>query len=846
MSDIERLRREVSLPDLAMDHGVALQKNGTEWEGCCPFHNEHTPSFTIFTGKDGTERFFCFGCNEQGDVVDFVMKLKGVDTRQAIAILGGGQAGPNVKPRQVREARDIYAGIEILPPVEGIAPGERLRLWNPKRAVEPGRGWGEIRPSMAFPYFRGPGDFLGYVLRHDLRDGGKETPMVCWVRLPDGTECWSRMPFPRPRPIYIGGGLDALRQGQVVIVEGEKCADALRRTTGRQGVSWAGGTFGIRHTDWSPLAGRSVVIWPDADGPGVKTGNEIAEILVGLGCTVKVMDLSGRDLADGWDVADAVRDGWTKDQIETLMRETVRTWGAPPPEPEPPAPPPPPPTPEPDPEPPRRARSFDELVAACQTVRPDDTQDVEAILREAAALGSVKQDAILRALKTSTGLAANVLKRQLKDAAAVDEERQVDHLELARRTVRHIGPENIITANAFMWHWDGTGVWRQMQDRLVKQKVQNTLEAEGFPVNSTLVSGVAEVLKTAMYKDGHRFNLGHPDTINCLNGEVAPTDDGWALRPHRRENYRTTQIPVVYDPDAKCPLWQRFLGQIFKGDPDGDDKARALMEMMGYSLMSHALHEKFVLMIGVGGNGKSVVLYVLERLAGADNVAGVQPSNFDRSFQRAHLDQKLVNLVTELKVGEVIADAELKGIVSGERSTVEHKFQDPFDMHPFATCWFGTNHMPHTRDFSEALFRRALILNFNNVFDGAAKDDNLKPKLAEELPGILNMALAAYRRAKIEGFTAPASSEEAKKEWRLEADQVAMFVEDRCTREKGGQESAAALFSAYNEWAKENGVKQTMSQKGMRDRLSKLGFGAHRDGHGRHVTGIRLRAIGGW
>jgi putative DNA primase/helicase len=474
---------------------------------------------------------------------------------------------------------------------------------------------------------------------------------------------------------------------------------------------------------------------------------------------------------------------------------------------------------------------------------------MEAVLAEAAALSAVRQDAILRAIKAATGIGTTTLKKQMKEASG-DGERGVDHLDLARRSISYIGPDNIICAGPFVWMWSDAGVWRQQDDRLVKQRVQRTIEMEGLPVNSTLVNGVSEVLKTEIFKDGHKFNLGHAETINCLNGQIVPDGDGWRLEPHCKANYRTTQIPVEFDPTARAPRWARFLEQVFRDDDDRDAKADALMEMMGYTLMSHARHELFALMIGTGGNGKSVVLYVLEHLCGSENVAGVQPCNFDRSFQRAHLDQKLANIVTEIKQGEVIADAELKGIVSGETSTVEHKFQDPFDMHPFATCWFGTNHMPHTRDFSDALFRRALILSFNRQFDGADKDPNLKVDLvASELPGILNMALAAYRRAATNGFTKPPSSEEAKHEWRLEADQVAMFVDDRCARQAGARELASDLFAAYQDWAGKNGVRQTMSAKGLRDRMTKLGFGKHRDQYGRYVTGLSLSRKddgGGW
>lgn len=572
---------------------------------------------------------------------------------------------------------------------------------------------------------------------------------------------------------------------------------------------------------------------------------------------------AGVPLPKGFDVADAVRDGWTPDQITEFMRATVKPWspdGGPDTPPEDRSPPSGPEkkggstapepdrAPPPDPAPPARpetARSYEELLAEIRLVGPDDVDDVEQILAEAVALPAIRQDAIIRALKTATGIAVTTLKKQLRAAAGDDEERGIDHLELARRSVRSIGADNIICISPFVWMWSDIGVWRRQEDRLIKQKVQRTIETEGLPVTSALVNGVSEVLKNEIFREDHRFNLGHPETINAANGQIVPDGDGWRLEPHCKENFRTTQIPVAFDPEAEAPRWVRFLGEVFRDDDDRVEKASALMEMMGYTLMSHARHELFALMIGTGGNGKSVVLSVIEALCGSENVAGVQPSNFDRSFQRAHLDQKLANIVTEIKQGEVIADAELKGIVSGEKSTVENKFQDPFDMHPFATCWFGTNHMPHTRDFSDALFRRALILSFNRQFEGAEKDPLLKETLTAELPGILNMALAAYQRACRIGFTLPPSSEAAKLEWRLEADQVAQFVDDRCRAAAGERELAGELFSAYQEWAQKNGVKQTMSAKGMRDRMTKLGFGKHRDQWGRYVTGIKLNVSGG-
>ncbi len=353
--DIARLRRDVSLSSTVSQHGYKLSRNGREFETCCPFHAEDTPSFKVFIARDGMERFHCFGCGKQGDVLDFVREVKGVDLPEAIRILGGIGSRPNARPREIK-ARDAYEGITALPPpADVLAPGRPVRLYNPKR--KGGRSeWGSFAPSMVFPYREADGSLLGYVLRHDLADGAKETPMVMFVRLADGTETWCRFPFPKPRPIY---GLEAIyglqdigaqpdiSEGKVIVVEGEKCRDRLRQSSGRAVVSWAGGTQGVKHTDWSPLSGRDVLIWPDFDPPGMAAANEIARLLTSLGSRVLLAGFADIGSASepgtyrvedwqaglypcrGWDCADALDDGWTQADIDAFMQETVRPFALP-------------------------------------------------------------------------------------------------------------------------------------------------------------------------------------------------------------------------------------------------------------------------------------------------------------------------------------------------------------------------------------------------------------------------------------------------------------------------------------------------------------------------------------
>ncbi len=345
MFDVERMRSETNLPQLAKTFGVRLSKDGEEFVGCCPFHKEKDASFSIFTGKDGVQRFHCFGCGEHGDAIEFTQKIKGVDFKEACRILGGKKTDKaNVAPRTDIAPVNVYAGITTeSPPADLLRAGQPIKLYNPKRA-KTDMAWGQFIPTHVHPYCDLNGDLLGYVLRRNLRDGGKETPMVMWVRLPGGGLTWSRFPFPTPRPIY---GRQHIRDArQVIVVEGEKCADKGRKATGRAFVSWAGGTQGAKYADWSALAGLDVILWPDADRPGLSVMDQNAKALKALGCRVRVLDLpafsddgdigasfdgvqSGVTVGTGWDCADAIDAGWTQDQLDAFIRTRLREWLSP-------------------------------------------------------------------------------------------------------------------------------------------------------------------------------------------------------------------------------------------------------------------------------------------------------------------------------------------------------------------------------------------------------------------------------------------------------------------------------------------------------------------------------------
>lgn len=437
---------------------------------------------------------------------------------------------------------------------------------------------------------------------------------------------------------------------------------------------------------------------------------------------------------------------------------------------------------------------------------------------------------------------AHVSVASLKDDAKlydpVTATRDFDHLKAAREVIKAFGDGNLLDASGYLWRWRGDGVWRRVSEREIKQKIHDvTANSE---LTAAVVNSVLDMVKTEAHRPGHRFDED-PQTINCANGELDYKNGRWSLLPHSREHYRTAMLPVAYAPATRAPRFEQFLEEIFSGDPDATSKAAVVLEALGYTFIPSCHLEKFFMLIGAGANGKSVLLHVVESLVGREHVCAVQPNQFDNRFQRGHLQGRLANIITEIAEGAEIADAQLKSLVSGEMTTAEHKHKDPFDFLPYAKHWFGTNHLPHTRDFSDALFRRAVILTFNNKFEGAQRDVHLLHKLKAELPGILNLALVGLQRLiENRAFTECSSSSDAANMWRMEADQVAQFVADDCDTGKQCRATSAELFAQYQSWADSAGVRRTLNRNNFTNRLKRNGFEPGRGTGGtRMIDGVQ-------
>jgi len=174
------------------------------------------------------------------------------------------------------------------------------------------------KPKHVWFYRSAEGNLLFCVARYDTPDGKQIIPWS-W----DKFGRWIGKGLPAPRPLY---NLDYLRirpNAPVLIVEGEKTAQAAIKIAGKVYVviTWPNGSKAVDKADWKPIYGRKVLIWPDADEPGMAAAKQIAGILSAHCPEIKIINTTGDYPVVGWDADDALNDG--------MNWETFKAWAKP-------------------------------------------------------------------------------------------------------------------------------------------------------------------------------------------------------------------------------------------------------------------------------------------------------------------------------------------------------------------------------------------------------------------------------------------------------------------------------------------------------------------------------------
>jgi putative DNA primase/helicase len=336
----QQIRERIDLIAFLRASGIQVSTSGAGATGmaCCPFHADSSPSLSVYVGQAGYQRYKCHGCGTSGDVVDLVMNLEGIGLKDALTRLSAPDVLSAVAhSADSREALAEHDGLEPFAVVpEGVASpfdaGGRCTAWSRRK-----RGVVTYDPTLTHTYRRADGRLAGYVLRLDFpstKVAGKMEKVyltMTWCRFPDGPDSWAAKGWMDKRPIY-GAEIAAAMQAEgtlerILLVEGEKAADAGRRMLAGTGicvVAVPGGCKSFHLADWSELPkGVPMHFWPDSDGPGIGGAHQLIAVMATAGRLDSLSILAPMPgVKDGWDIADAEKDpGFSRERLIAYLDE---------------------------------------------------------------------------------------------------------------------------------------------------------------------------------------------------------------------------------------------------------------------------------------------------------------------------------------------------------------------------------------------------------------------------------------------------------------------------------------------------------------------------------------------
>lgn len=237
--------------------------------------------------------------------------------------------------------------------------------------------------------------------------------------------------------------------------------------------------------------------------------------------------------------------------------------------------------------------------------------------------------------------------------------------------------------------------------------------------------------------------------INLKNGMLDL--DTLTLVKHSPNYLSTVQLPMSYDPRAKAPKFiQLFIRAITLGN---EQLIGVLQEVVGYLISNETKAEKAFYFYGGGSNGKSVLVKVIRKLIGEENISAINLSDFGQRFGLENLINKTVNIAAENELdGKTLNTENFKSIISGDLINIELKYRTSISYKPHCKLVFLVNTLPDSKDVTNGYFRKLMVIPFKRTFKPEEQNVNLDNELFEELSGILNWALIGLQRLRKNDF----------------------------------------------------------------------------------------------
>jgi len=353
-----------------------------------------------------------------------------------------------------------------------------------------------------------------------------------------------------------------------------------------------------------------------------------------------------------------------------------------------------------------------------------------------------------------------------------------------------------------IYYYEG-GVYKAGGEVLTKKVLQNAFRKLNIhdKLNQHFVNEVLEHIRRSTFTERSEFD-SNKWIINVKNGLLDLRT--LKLNPHTPEYKSLIQLPVIWNPNARCELWDEFISEIVN-----PEDVKVLQEFAGYLLLRDCRFQKALMLVGSGANGKSTFIQVISQMLGKENCSFRSLHELiENRFASADLYGKLANIYDDLSSETITNTGIFKILVSGGEIQAEKKFKNSFRFQNFAKLVFSANKVPSTIDDTEAFYRRWIVITFPNQFVGDKADPYLLEKLTtpECLSYILKWSLEGLKRLLKQGrFSYTHDFEELQESYLRVSSPVYAFVNDML--EQGSMDNKIPkdeVYGAYVQYCKEH------------------------------------------
>jgi putative DNA primase/helicase len=333
--------------------------------------------------------------------------------------------------------------------------------------------------------------------------------------------------------------------------------------------------------------------------------------------------------------------------------------------------------------------------------------------------------------------------------------------------------------------------------------------------------------------------------MNFQNG-VLDVKSG-LLTDHSTEYGFRSVLPCAYDPKATAPRFLQFMDEVTLSRQGLKD---VVQEFLGYIFANgDCKHQKLLVLLGTGENGKSKLVDLIRALAGNDGFSSLSVKSMYSDQNRALMEGKLVNIAEE-NSRDSFRDTEfIKNLASGGFISVKRLYAQPYEFQNKTKLVMLCNEAPTTADNTHGFYRRLILVPFDQIFSDQKgnKDPDILDKLLTELPGIFNWIMEGYRRLeKNNKFTNPKESEQLLNKYKTDTNSILAWMNDCIEFDDDTKRfvNRQELYNDYVQFCNMNGFKPRSSVSvydSLRDFVLRKGKVALEEK--KRIDGVRFYAI---